>query len=618
MRCLPSSNGNLTTGPVSHSVTGHRWNIVNNYLTLTFEVCCISNYYSPIKNMKRLCLILCLIAIPATMSNVEAQSRYPGQYSQTSRTRSNNQNNRSSGTVTDGVQAKRGVSIQHGLGGATITFDLSGKNKKDKTEAKSSKSSQAAEKVNETKMRSDASVSAADRFMYEDYFGSSYPASQNSSTAKNTNSSLEGSDNSLSSINDSSKAKDDIALVVDGEGTDKNEATKNALRSAIEQAYGVFVSANTEILNDELVKDEIATVASGNIKSYKELSSVTLPNGNTSVSLSAIVSIGKLVTYAQSKGASAEFAGQSFMMEIKMYELNKENETKALEHLLAFSEQLSESFFDFTLEIGEAYKKRAKIFPWLLIYTTRPVVHLALQNTKKISITPGYCIPLTVVVKRNENYRIWEEMITQKLQALSLSHEEIAMLNMRGIDYRAFKYAGNTYYLRSESPVLEAIRSAIGERANSSITSWEIIEVGTGNKYAPVFDSTIYIGGGTTVRKWWNFDPDMTVILLEKDSGIISMSKDEQFMRGIDSTIPQAAQQNQEFALPPVLNSDNYCIRKENKKEVFISNFFTAKKERYNFKEDDGNYVGVFPFELFYEGSSISRVEGFKINKVTL
>ena len=38
-----SELGNLTTGPVSHSVTGHRWNIVNNYLTLTFEVCCTSN-----------------------------------------------------------------------------------------------------------------------------------------------------------------------------------------------------------------------------------------------------------------------------------------------------------------------------------------------------------------------------------------------------------------------------------------------------------------------------------------------------------------------------------------------------------------------------------------------
>ena len=33
----------LTTGHVSHWVTGLRWNIVNNYLNLTFEVCCTSN-----------------------------------------------------------------------------------------------------------------------------------------------------------------------------------------------------------------------------------------------------------------------------------------------------------------------------------------------------------------------------------------------------------------------------------------------------------------------------------------------------------------------------------------------------------------------------------------------
>ncbi len=49
MRCLQRSNGNLTTGPVSHWVTGHRWNNVNNYLTLTFEVCCTSKLNSPSK-----------------------------------------------------------------------------------------------------------------------------------------------------------------------------------------------------------------------------------------------------------------------------------------------------------------------------------------------------------------------------------------------------------------------------------------------------------------------------------------------------------------------------------------------------------------------------------------
>ena len=52
---------------------------------------------------------------------------------------------------------------------------------------------------------------------------------------------------------------DKVTLVVSGEGATKEQATHMALRSAVEQAYGVFVSANTEILNDELVVEEIAT-----------------------------------------------------------------------------------------------------------------------------------------------------------------------------------------------------------------------------------------------------------------------------------------------------------------------------------------------------------------------
>ena len=125
----------------------------------------------------------------------------------------------------------------------------------------------------------------------------------------------------------------EVTLVVSGEGPNKTEATALALRSAIEQAYGTFVSANTEILNDEIVRDEIATVASGNIKSYKEISSIQTTEGYY-VTVQAVVSIGKLIEYSKSHGSSAEFAGQTFAMNIKMKKLNKENEAKALHNLI--------------------------------------------------------------------------------------------------------------------------------------------------------------------------------------------------------------------------------------------------------------------------------------------
>lgn len=152
----------------------------------------------------------------------------------------------------------------------------------------------------------------------------------------------------------------EVTLVVNGDGATKEEATHVALRSAIEQAFGTFVSANTTILNDELVKDEIATVSSGNIQSYTELSSYTLSNGNTSVSLQATVSIGKLVTYAKSKGSECEFAGATFGENIKMLKLKYENSKKTIENLVQYIKEVGPSVLNKNIIVGEPRMFRGK------------------------------------------------------------------------------------------------------------------------------------------------------------------------------------------------------------------------------------------------------------------
>lgn len=148
------------------------------------------------------------------------------------------------------------------------------------------------------------------------------------------------------------KENDDITLVVSAMGQTTEEATKMALRSAIEQAYGTFVSANTTILNDELVKDEIVTLSLGNIKSYKELSSEVLPNNNVFITLQATVSISKLVNYAQNKGAEAEFAGATFAMNLKIEELNTRSEEKIIANTLSAIEKLYMIGFDYKISIS--------------------------------------------------------------------------------------------------------------------------------------------------------------------------------------------------------------------------------------------------------------------------
>lgn len=236
-----------------------------------------------------------------------------------------------------------------------------------------------------------------------------------------------------------SNPNDVVVLVVSADGVTKDEATKVALRSAIEQAYGTFVSANTTILNDELVKDEIVTVSSGNITGYEEIASALLPNGRQSVTLKASVCISKLVSYAKSKGASTEFSGAAFAMNIKMKELNKKNEKTALENLLKQVEQLIPYVFDKTLEVG----------------------------TPKVRQDGKYDIQMKLNIVPNDNFVNLRNYIFSTFNGIGLSREEGKEYSDMNIWYCQLwldldkKSFGNWIYLRSETSTMASFMSKL-------------------------------------------------------------------------------------------------------------------------------------------------------------
>lgn len=200
-----------------------------------------------------------------------------------------------------------------------------------------------------------------------------------------------------------------IRLTVSGEGATKEKATANALRSAIEQAFGTFVSANTQILNDDIVKDEIATISSGNIQEYTELGCITMPDGHKSVSLSATVSIGNLISYAKSKGSSAEFAGAVFAMNMKMKRLNKDNEAKALSHLITRLDKMVDNYglFDVSIAVdSNPYK--------MLCYS---------QATK--SKSEYYGVYLTLNYAATNNSKLFFDLLLSTIRSLALTDHEI-------------------------------------------------------------------------------------------------------------------------------------------------------------------------------------------------
>ena len=272
---------------------------------------------------------------------------------------------------------------------------------------------------------------------------------------------------------------DDVTLVVSGEGATKDEATTMALRSAIEQAFGVFVSANTEILNDELVKDEIATVASGNVKKYTELGVSILPNNLTSVTLQATVSVQKLTSYAKSHGSSAEFAGATFAQNVKLAKLQMQNTDKAFIHLANKLKMFRyEDMYDVSITAGnpksEQYTTISKDFlmshqssssgVYNLDYEEfshypliiddkeeKPIYRVDLRRYPESIVTKGnaYTIPCTIEYAPNQFSQNVLNEIYESLKALSINNDDKQSYKEMGIPVTEFK-VGRSCYIKGK------------------------------------------------------------------------------------------------------------------------------------------------------------------------
>ncbi len=201
-----------------------------------------------------------------------------------------------------------------------------------------------------------------------------------------------------------------ITLIVMGEGKTKDEATKVALKSAIEQTFGTFVSANTTILNDENITEEITAISSGNITSYQEISYSSMDN-TTYVTLKATVSIGNLVKYAQNKGCRIEISGATIAMNIKLHELKKKNELIAINSLIEKYCEIAKSqkFFNYKLHLGE---------PQVLNGND----NYDYQLKATIEITPNYY-----------TYKEFFKSLTSTLNEISLSEQEYYDLKMNKV-----------------------------------------------------------------------------------------------------------------------------------------------------------------------------------------
>tara|TARA_B110000208_G_scaffold127893_1_gene155547 strand:+ start:2044 stop:3489 length:1446 start_codon:yes stop_codon:yes gene_type:complete len=222
-----------------------------------------------------------------------------------------------------------------------------------------------------------------------------------------------------------------VTLSISGQGKTQDEAKQNALRNAIEQAFGTFISSNTEILNDELVKDEIVSVSNGNIQKFEIISEVNISEGEYSTTLKATVSVSKLTSFAESKGVEVEFKGSLFSFNIKQQKFNKENEEKSIINLFSVVDKLSSNSFDYEISVSD------------------PV--LKAKSDPEIYVVKSY-----ISVFANNNFLTIPDLIYSTLDGLSLTKEEVIDYNntgipIYGIEVSTSKHSSGTFYLRSKN-----------------------------------------------------------------------------------------------------------------------------------------------------------------------
>ena len=223
----------------------------------------------------------------------------------------------------------------------------------------------------------------------------------------------------------------DVSITSSGSGKTLEDAKQAALRSSTEQAFGAFISSKTEMFNDQVVADQMASVSSGNIKSYEVLNESQLPDGSWGVTLKTIVSVDKLTSFVEAKGIAIEIKGGMFALNIKQQLLNEQGEIKAVSEMVGLLHEPMQISFDYVIKSSDPKSLDAESKNWEI-----PLVVTATTN-KNIDFCANYCI--------------------KTLAALSLSSVEVTSYQSlnKAVFPVVINYNGvaKTFYLRKQSSI---------------------------------------------------------------------------------------------------------------------------------------------------------------------
>lgn len=258
-----------------------------------------------------------------------------------------------------------------------------------------------------------------------------------------------------------------VEINTTGSGETKEEAVQNALLSALKQSFGVFISSNTEIINDVLTKDKISELSSGNILEYNIISETQ--NGNYFNTLvSSKISMNTLSSYTKNKVDSNEISGDVFVSNFLIKELNKENELQSIKDLIDFSKKVLPSFLDYHIESNDPVSSE--------------------------SVNYDFYIETKVGFNPNENYTVWKDYFNRIIQNLSLSPSEYLTYKSQKIKTFPIVLNSELYYLRSK----ESLKKLFEFSSNTLINTFNF------NLLLKGLDRTILVKNKIKTDRLWS------------------------------------------------------------------------------------------------------------------
>jgi hypothetical protein len=238
----------------------------------------------------------------------------------------------------------------------------------------------------------------------------------NSLTAKNKEENTKTSNN----IKDENSSNRSVQLTVSANGKSFEQAITNALKSSIDQVFGAFITSQTVVANDSLLKDELVSVSVGSVENYEIVSKFKVSDSFYNVTLVATISTNRLLSFVQKKDASASINGNLFVQNIELQRLNEENETKTLKNISYVLKKIIQKSLDFEVNI------------------TDPV-----KDTKVDSL---FNIKVSLTSKFNKNISNLPDYLYNNLKKLAMTKEEISSYKKIGKEiYGIIMPPGNSY-----------------------------------------------------------------------------------------------------------------------------------------------------------------------------